>query len=47
MSIDDSKTAQRVKEKWNKLWDEAKKAGAAASTEIKILRLKTKNLTNK
>jgi hypothetical protein len=42
ISIDDSKTAQRVKEKWNKLWDEAKKAGAAASTEIKILRLKTK-----
>jgi hypothetical protein len=42
ISIDDSKTALRVKEKWNKLWDNAKKTGAAAATELELLRLRQK-----
>jgi hypothetical protein len=41
-SIKDSKTAQIVKEKWNKLLNDAKNAGAAASTELEILRLRQK-----
>ena len=40
--IKDSKTAQRVKEKWNKLLNDAKNAGAAAATELEILRLREK-----
>jgi hypothetical protein len=41
-SIKDSKTAQRAKEKWNKLLNDAKNAGAAAATELEILRLRQK-----
>jgi hypothetical protein len=41
-SIKDSKTAQRVREKWNKLSNDAKNAGAAAATRLEILRLREK-----
>ena len=41
-SIKDSKTLSIVREKWNKLLNDAKNAGAAAATELEILRLKQK-----
>ena len=41
-SIKDSKTLSIVREKWNKLLNDAKNAGAAAATELEILRLRQK-----